>query len=200
MNMKKFFSILALALSAAALCACGGPASTDDPYEALNKMLQADYSEVALTVTTTFSEDLSLTSSYIITDADGDKKVSYSVERFPAIDPEGSAQGADGEFAPYTLTGEAVYRGGELISATGEAALPAAVRGLCFRKEYFTNVQLTGVMLRADVTDAAGFLGTEIVCTDMKVEATFLEYLFDIGIGYLDADGNRVEYVYRFTV
>ena len=66
---------------------------------------------------------------------------------------------------------------------------------MTFKGEYFANAELTGVYLKADVTDPDGFTGSSLNCADMKVYATFLEMFYEIEITYVGETGNAVECV-----
>ena len=207
--MKRVFPTIA-AIFAAAVCfaACTpeqtgteppredpDPVPQTDEYDALNEMLSLRYSAIVLTVTDTFGEGAYLKSEYAFSYAEG-TKVHYRVERFAEIGEE---------FLPsekVTLEGEAVVQDGFVVSVTGEEiGFPRVLgKGLTFRKEYFGNTELSGIFLKADVKDVSGFLGAEVACTDMKVEASFLEAFYGIVITYTSAAGSAVEYRFDFTV
>ncbi len=189
---------LALAVSCCAICLAACTAEAYDGYQALNDMLRADYSKVILTVTDTFDETTALRSEYAFVYGDGEITVQYRVERFAEI-----GDLTEQTALKRTLSGEAVIKDGAIVSQSGdEAELPSAdgARGLAFRREYFKNATLTGVYLKADVKDPEAFLGTKIVCDDMKVEATFLEVFYAIRISYTSGMGSAVEISYEFSL
>lgn len=197
--MKKFFPAIAIVFCfLIGMCACnGGTMSESGPYQSLNSMMKASYSNVALTVTTSFGDDLFLQSEYVVTPTEGGKKISYTAERFALLD----ADAQEGSALKETLTGEAVYSEDLLLSQTGDAvSVPAVLgTGLTFKEEYFSNVTLGDVLFRADVKDAGAFTGMQLSCTDMKVSATFLEKFLEIFINFTDEDGYQVEYSFKFT-
>ena len=185
-----------------AACCLGGcnddpPAPGGNKYDELNAMLRADYSKILITVTDDFGED-ALTSTYELNYSESSVTVRYSVERFAEI----GGLLDDVTDAKTTLVGEAVIKDGQVISNDGEVALDASIAdlGLCFKEEYFENVQLTGVYLKADVKEASKFLGVETVCTDVEIEATFLEVFYDISVRYTSERGGKVSYRYEFTL
>lgn len=188
------------AVCAAACClgACSEPSY--DEYATLNDMMDADYSQVVLTVTDTFDEHTSLSSAYVIKYSGVTVTVEYEVEKFTKID---ASLDGPAEDVITTLTGEMIIEGGVVTSRDGDdVGLTAEVAyiGLEFKKEYFANVELTGNFLRADVTDASAFLGSQLTCTDMRVYATFIEVFNEINITYTSESGSLVEYDYIFTI
>lgn len=196
MSVKKLICTVAVGCAAALLAACGE--TQPDRYGELNRMMNAEYARVVLTVTETFDEGTSLTAEYIITDAEEGKKIEYSIEQLSAF---GDLLDDPSDFKT-VLTGEAIVKGGTVVSVTGdEAGLPAVLgSGLTFREEYFSNISLTEESIEADVTDTKGFFGETTNCNDMKLSAGFgTEFRF-IQIVYTSAGGSEVEYYYRFEV
>lgn len=197
--MKRSFAALVIAGSLIfGLCACDmGTMPETDRFEPLNAMLEADYSEVVLTVKNTFDDDTFLESRYVITDAEEGRRVQYTVERFLPLSMEN-----EGEEMKTVASGEAVFRGGRLLTQTGDAAdLPSIVGGgLHFEEAFFENVLLSGVRFAADVRQPSAFLGEEIACTGMKAEATFLEVFFDLTVTYLSDTGSAVEMRFVFDL
>lgn len=198
--MKKSVLMLA-ALGAAACClgACGG--KTDDgggktdEYEKLNSMLAESYSSVSLTVTDTFSDDLSLKSVYVIKYSESEITVEYSVERFTEVSLDGPTTEVK-----TTLEGTAVIKGGT-VTGGEEVGITAAIANpiFNFKESYFENATLTGVFFSADVKSASSFLGFTLSCTDMKVRAEFLDFFYSIELSYT-RDGSKVKYEYVFEV
>lgn len=196
--MKK--QILMLAAVCAATCCLAACSKPYDEYATLNKMLDKEYSQVVLTVTDTFDEHTSLSSIYTIKYSGITVTVEYVVEKFTKIDAslEGPA-----EDVITTHTGEMIIEGGVVTSRDGDdVGLTAeiAYMGLEFKKEYFANVELTGNFIKADVTNASAFLGSQLTCTDMKVYATFIEVFNEINVTYTSESGSLVEYDYIFTI
>lgn len=196
--MKK--TILAIsAMCAAAACfgacnsSCGSNAAELDKYETLNAKLNLNYSRIVITVTDTFDADASLISTYTVSRSDDGVKVSYSIERFAEI----SLESPSNEFKT-TVTGEAVFRDGALVS--GDATIAASVpeTGLTFKAEYFDGIASTDKTFKANVTNASGFTGSEITCTEMKVFVNFATRIDDITITYKSAYGASVECKYEY--
>lgn len=200
---KHIFSIVTICAMALCLGGCSlfapTPSTTDDgndSYDALNTMLHADYSQIAITVTNTFDADTVLKSEYTLTYAESSVTVTYQVERFSELSLDGATTWKT------TLTGEAVIENGTVVSTRGDdIGLTADIAeiSLNFREEYFENVQLTGIFLIADVKDPSGFFGSEVAGSDMKVDATFLNIFCDMNITYTATAGNQVEIQYNFT-
>lgn len=199
--MKKSIILIA-SVCAAACCfgACENNVADTSQYDQLNEMLNASYSQIVLTVENTFDEHTSLKSEYVINYSESVVTVNYTVEKFATIEAD-----LDGTLSDIktTLVGEAKIKDGVVffvegddISLTADIAQP----GLTFKKEYFENVDLTGVYLMADVKNASAFLGSQITCTDMHVKATFLEVFYNIDITYTSAGGSQVAYSYAFTL
>lgn len=194
---KQILMLTAVCAAACCLGACGEPY---DEYATLNDMINADYSQVVLTVTDTFDEHTSLSSVYTIKYSGVTVTVEYEVEKFTKID---ASLDGPAEDVITTLTGVMVIEGGVVTSRDGDdVCLTAEVAyiGLEFKKEYFANAELTGNFLRAEVTDASAFLGSQLTCTDMRVYATFIEVFNEINITYISGSGSFVEYDYIFTI
>lgn len=192
---KKIFA--GLAVVAAACCGLAGcsltPDSTEDGYEFLNEMLKVSYSRIVLTVENDFGED-KLTSVYTMVYGEDAVTVSYSVERFA---PLSSAVGPI-----ETKTGTIEIVGGEVTVTEGDdIGLSAAVAALPFdfRAGYFENADLAGNFFYADVKDSAGFLGTQVACTEMKIQANFGEVFSSIAVKYATSSGEEVRAAYSFT-
>lgn len=202
--MKK--QILMLAAVCAATCclaACnkpGGQPSGSNEYDTLNAMLTKDYSQIVLNVTNTFDENTWLTSEYTMKYFGDGVIVEYAVEEFTNVDS--SLDNPSTELKT-TLKGEAQIVDGEVVSVSGaDISFPASIVqiGLDFQKEYFKNSVLSGVMFQASVTDVSAFFGSQIICTDMKVSATFSEFFDYIRITYKSESNYNVEYKYIFTI
>ena len=194
--MKK--RILMVTAACAAVCVLGACNHKPNGYDAINKMLHADYSKIVITVTDTFDESLSLSSEYTIRYFGDGMTVSYSVEKLAPVSDTSWTE------MKTTYTGEVTFQGGVIVSKSGDEidleATDLAMTGLSFKEEYFENAELTGVYLKADVKDVSGFFGSELACTDMRVEATFLEALYEISVSYTSAVGSAVECQYIFTL
>ena len=193
--MKKIPVIMTLCVAAAV---CGGCATeSTKEYDELNAKLNLNYSQIVLTVNNTVDEGSVLTSEYTMKFTEGEVKVNYSVERFAEVSLDSATTGKT------TVVGEAKIADGKVTYVSGENVNLDVLKtgtGLNFKKEYFNNIDLTGIYLIADVTNPTGFMGSPLTCSEMKVRATFLEVFFDIRISYLAQSGNSVEYIYNFSL
>ena len=192
---KRIPVIMTLCVAAAVVGGC--TTGNAKEYDALNEKLNHKYSQIVLTVTDAFDENSVLKSEYTMTFPSGAMKVNYSVERFAELSLDFVAD------QKTTLVGEATVAGGNIVYGDGDKVDLTALAsgtGLNFKEEYFANIDLTGMYLKADVTNPGGFTGTELNCTGMKVNATFLEVFYTIQITYTAQNGNAVEYLYTFTV
>lgn len=200
--MKKSILILAACLAALSLSACsgnGGP-SASAQYNSLNEMLKADYSEIDITVSDTFDTDIFLKSEYKINFSADETTVSYTVEKFL---PAGDTLDGPIDLDKTVLKGEAVIKDGVIVSVDGDdvnLSADIAVTGMSFKPGYFKNAEITGMTLRADVKDPSGFLGYELTCSGMRIEADFLDAFYFIDITYTSEIGSQVEYRYDFTL
>lgn len=181
-----------------AFCGCNTQqSSTENEYDHINEMLNLNYSQINLTVTNEFAEDAILKSEYSMKFSDGGITVNYCVERFSSLSLDSTAP------IKTKHVGEATVSDGKINYVQGDEVNLDAVTegiGLEFKEEYFDNIDLTGVYIFADVVNPDGFFGSPLACREMKVKATFIEVLIDIKISYLTQDGNRVEYLYLFTM
>ena len=171
--------------------------STDDTskYDELNAKLDLKYSQIVLTVTNTYDEESTLTSEYVMEFITGGVKVNYSVEKFAEISLDSPV------YEKTTIVGEAVIAGGNIAYKSGEAVPLDALTtgaGLDFKKEYFANAELTDSYFKADVTNPGGFMGSSLNCSDMKVNATYINAFNAIAITYKAQSGHQVEYLYVF--
>lgn len=196
--MKK--SVLMITAAAACVAACGFGAcsckkSGNSGYDKLNDMLNANYSQIALTVTDTFDDESTLISEYIIKYSESEITVEYTVERFSSLSLDGTS-----DSFKTVLTGTAVIKdgsvtGGEEVGITASIANPK----LNFKSSYFGQAYLTDTSLLAEVKEPSAFLGIAVSsCTDMKVNAKFSDVFSDIKVIYTQ-NGNKVEYKYVFT-
>ena len=165
-----------------------------DPYETLNKMMQAEYKKIEVSVTDTFGEGVTLSSSYTVSFADDAVTVEYQVERFAEISldtlPEDPVE---------TLTGKVTVKDGQVTLVEGEdIGLTVSGKLFDFKETYFGNTELTDTSLKADVKDSKSFMGVEN-CTDMKVEAAFAASFTKITVAYVAAAGDSVKIDYAFT-
>ena len=203
--MKKLFLlIVTIFASVCCLTACGktknnevnSPATdnTVTEYDRLNSMLKESYSNITVTVKNTFTEEgITLESVYSVNYSESEITVEYSIERFSEPSLENPASGVK-----IKIEGTAVIKDGKI--SENEAGITASIAEvpLTFKEEYFKNIDLTGVYIDADVKDVSGFLGTELTCTDMHVNAVFVSYFHDITVTYSTV-GHEIEYYYSFN-
>lgn len=200
---KTIISFLITACLAGSVClaACdpvegGTNGGGDDPFDALNTMLEADYAGIDVTVTDTFDEGV-LTSVYNVTFAENAVQVAYAVERFTELSLEGSPSSEK-----QSLTGEVLFAEGGVTLLNGDdIGLTAAdfEGGLRFKEEYFSNPDFTGIYLISEVKDPDAFFGRKGY-KDMRVNATFLETFYDIEISCTSPLGSEVliEYTFKY--
>lgn len=198
MKIKKHIPVIMTLCVVAAVC--GGCATEETPanpaeYEELNAKLKLNYSQIVLTVTNEIDEKTVLNSEYTMKFSGGTTTITYSVEQLSELSLDSTAS------EKITLVGEAKVENGNVSYVSGDSAnldVLTAGAGLNFKKEYFANIDLTGVYLDADVTNPGGFMGSALDCTEMKVYATFLVAFYDIKVTYTAQNGNHVEYLYTF--
>ena len=195
--MKK--SILLISTVCAAACIFSSCKSCDKKkttvYEDLNAMLAENYSQISISINNTFTEEnITLESVYTVKYAQSEITVDYSVERFAEFTLENPTTEVKKKY-----NGTAVIVGG-IISGGEEVGLTADIARLKldFNESYFENAEYSNTLFSADVIDASGFLGTQLTCTDMHVEAKFSEVFSSIEITY-SQDGHEVKYSYVFN-
>lgn len=197
MKIKKYIPLIMTFCAAAAVCAgCTTKGADNKEYDELNSKLQFNYSQIVLSVTNEIDEDTTLTSEYTMNFSDEGVTVTYRVETLPEL----SLDSVAGE--KQTLTGEAKITGKTVTYVSGdEAPLDSltAGKGLNFKSEYFAHADLTDTHFIADVVNPGGFMGAQLKCTGMKVNASFLSVFSEISITYTGQKGNRVEYLYTFS-
>ena len=193
---KRILAILIVCATAAVIGGCDKKTENEtNKYDELNAMLAHSYSQIVLTVTNEFDEDSVLTSEYTMKFSDAGMTITYSVERFSGISLDSAAS------FKTTLTGEAVIADGKVTYVQGdEVSLDAvtASTGLNFKEEYFENAEFTQTSFLADVKDASAFLGTEITCTGMRLNAAYGEAFNTLTVTYKAESGHSVEYLYQF--
>lgn len=195
--MKKTFAIIAT-LCSAVFCLAACDSDGTKQYDKLNEMLDAEYTGIVLTVTDTFDEETSLTSTYEISYAEDGTHVSYAVEQFAPLDLTAELP----EDGKTVLEGEAVIKEGTVVSNSGKAEIPesALKASFTFKKEYFGNAVFTDSTFTADVSNAGAFLGYTVACSGMKVEASFSKAFTDITVTYSTDKGGNLVLSYKFTV
>lgn len=205
--MKRTLMTIALLLCAVfCFAACGkenengngtDPGSEPDAYEALGRMLEYPYTSIAVTVEETLGGE-TLGSEYTLTYREEGTVVSYSVERFGKLSLDGTPAASE----KVTGSGKVLVRetgvellGGEDIGLTADTFKG----GLTFRKEYFKDPDLTSMYLRSDVADPDAFFG-RAGYTDMHVNATFLDFFYEIDLTCKTPAGGDAAISLTFTV
>lgn len=198
--MKK--QLLMFAATCVAVCCFGACTpvnnNTDnDEYNVLNAMLEVSYSQLDITITDTFDENTVLKSEYSITYSDTETTVEYAVEKFNKIEFDKPATELK-----TTLTGVAIIVNSFVSFIGDDVGISADIAkvGLTFKKGYFENDILSDGNFSADVKNADAFLGSHVVCSNMKVTATFGDAFNDIKIIYVSEGGNEVEIKYIFNI
>lgn len=197
---KTIFAIAAACAATACLSACNLSCDGNKPsynyYDAINDMLNASYSKIDISVTNTFDTDTELVSTYEMIYAGDEITVNYSIERFTGIslDTAGTEKSV--------TTGTASIKNGAVVSDDKQMLEVIPGTKFSFKAEYFTNVNedIIDMMFQADVLNPSGFMGTEIKCTDMKVNAEYLNVFSEMEVTYTGDAGNSVKIVYNFTV
>lgn len=194
---KQLFTVAAIGVAVCCLGACKKSQADNSEWAALNAMLDYNYSQIEISVTDTFDEYTSLKSEYVIDYSDSQITVTYSVEKFVEI-----SLGNPVSNEKTTFTGKAFINGGSIALIGDDIDITADIAdiGLTFKKSYFRNVNLTGNYLNADVENVSKFIGSKLVCSNMKVEAFFLEVFDNIKINYVSAIGSSVEIYIDFTL
>ena len=194
---KRYFALLAVGVAACCLGGCQSK-ETPDELDPLSKMLKADYSQITITVTDTFGDNISLESVYAVTYSGNKATVNYVVEQFTQISLDNPTSDVK-----ETLTGTAVVEH-DTVSVEGDSVdidfYRIAYPRLTFKSAYFMNMQYEDIYFIADVKDSSAFLGFELDCTNMSVTALFSSVFENIQINYTSEGGNEVNYTYIFTV
>lgn len=193
---KHFFALAVIGIAACCLGACG-EFGDNAQYEALNAMLEVNYSVIDITVSNTFEENISLTSEYKMTYSSDSVRVEYTVEEFAETSLDNPSPNAKTK-----LKGEATIKNGNVTFDGDEVPLTAQIAnlGFSFKQDYFKNASLTNTSLSADVVSPSDFWGSTLACTNMKVKATFREAFSSLQITYTSSIGSQVKYTYSFTI
>lgn len=190
--MKKTIALFALIISLLCICACGGSGSFTD----LNDMAKQNYSVVERTVKTT-SNGETLTSRFTVRSGDT-VEIDYSVEQINEID----INNMPNEYKT-VKTGIVKLDGTRVIEQTGDDVnvdfVALTKLNLNFVEEYFSQVKWDNGKMTANVTNVEGFLGVNVYCAWMKVEAEYSNTLNNVTVKYLTANGAEVQLAYAFT-
>lgn len=208
--MKKKILILAIVLvvTLTFLSACNGKVSK--ACETVTDLLQLDYSEITVNVTTTTS-NATLSGRFTLT-FDGDTtNVQYSYDKLTTFDWQiGGEMGNFGVIIPdddwiTTVSGSLVVKGDQIVNGSDNVDLPLDkidFLGFSFKEAFFQNVTATKSKFDADVTNPQGFTGNDLTSRwgveDMHVNVVYGDYISRMQINYT-TEGTQVEIVYNFT-
>lgn len=196
--MKKIILLISAAIAACALSACEFSCAKDSKgysYEQLNSMLNANYSQIVISVNNTFTdENITLESEYKVKYTQSEITVDYKVERFSSISLDSPASDVKTVYEGRAVIVGNVISGGEEVGLTKDIAQ----LNLTFNEDYFRNISFDKTSISADVTNPGAFLGTSLSCTDMHVEGKFNGVFESITITYKQS-ANEIEYRYIFT-
>lgn len=190
--MKKSFVFVVILCLLVCLAAC----TPQQGSEQLNEKLEANYSQISLSVTTKYLGE-TLTST-VTTATEGDvSTVTYSIQQFATFN-EGIPKSLI-----VTKQGTLTVEKGVITSMDGDEAdidvSGVSAGNLSFDDNYFKNANLTATQFTAEVSAPAAFLGTAVQCSDMKVSATFDKTFVKTIVITYTADGAEVTYNYQFT-
>lgn len=193
--MKKKFFVLILVAVVLALCLC---ACNEDTYLRFNKLLQEDYSQVKLTVTSTVNgETLTSTVNAV---SEGDKKtVTYTIQQFAVI----SSDNVPDDYV-VEKEGRIVVQNGKIVEKQGDQVdisfANVVENRIEFKADYFSVPQWQGSVFSATVVKPAEFLGVSIFDgTNVKVSAKATDVLEYLEISYASSTGAQVVMRYEFT-
>lgn len=190
--MKKTLVLIVLVISIFSLCACAGGGSFTD----IDNMAKQNYTVVERTIKTTASGE-TLTSHFTVRGTD-EVKIDYSVEQINKID----ISNMPNDYKT-TKTGSVKLNGTQITEQTGDEIdvnfVAMAKLNLNFVKEYFTQVRWSKNKMTANVSNIEGFLGANVQCSWMKVEADYSSVLKEVTVEYLTVNGAEVQITYAFT-
>lgn len=190
--MKKsiFAAIVILVLCVALLCACNGKPNLNK----LNDMVQANYSQMKLSVSTVFS-DASLKNTFDVSRDGSNFTVKYHLEKFAQLDIDKPVLSSK-----EVVEGTAEVQEGAVVEVSGVNLSKLITVNMRFQNDYFANLQLTDSRFTADVTNPTAFFGVETFNgSNVKVEVNFGETLQTIQVNYLSANGGSVTISYEFS-
>lgn len=192
--MKKTIVLFALIISLLCVCACGGSGSGS--FTDLNDMAKQNYSIVERTVKTMVSGE-TLTSRFTVRNGDV-VEIDYSLEQLNKIDINNMPD----EYKT-VKTGVVKLNGTEVTEQTGDevdvnfAAMTKV--NLDFVEEYFAQVKWSNGKMTANVSNAQGFLGSDVYYVWMTVTAEYSKTLNKVTVDYLLTNGVEVQLTYAFT-
>ncbi len=203
-NVRRISIIIIALLLLVGLCACNIlPQTQTEIYDKLNKMLDDDYSTIALTITTT-TVDVPLTSSFNTIFKDNRQSITYSVQQF------GKFEVNDGVITPpssyiVTKSGTIALENGKVVDKQGDemdidvSTLTSSI--FSFKKEYFANIKSNKTSFSADVTNAKGFMSNNTLnVSDMKVSVGISgDKIASIIITYTSENDASIKMHYTFS-
>ena len=202
---KKLFAIILsgmLFIASGTFVACDDFSDThDDIYNTLNSLVAQPQSQVALTISTILNGE-KLNGTFTAVQEDDGIRVTYAYEQLSTFE-----DGEDGYIIPdsyiTTYQGTVLIAEGKVVEQNGDAADIAieqiTAAGLEFEKDYFSNVIAQEGFFQAKVISPSDFLQTEISCTEMRVEACYMQESIDLlTISYTSSSGAQVVLSYTF--
>ena len=197
--MKKKILLIVIALmlvvTLLALTACD---NYSDTLQKINTLLDADYSEVSVNVTTKLAGDYTLNGIYNLTIDEDYTTIEYSYDRFNELSMDGNS---DKYFE--TVSGKAIVKDGKVIEGDANEALPEVdFNGISFKEKFFSNYTVTNTKFDADVASTRGFLGNNTFTgSHMHVTVNFTaKSVTKLVITYVSANGAEVNITYLFTL
>ncbi|MCM1289809.1 MAG: hypothetical protein NC132_05900 [Corallococcus sp.] len=200
MKRKLFLTIVCLLLALLCLVGC---ADYSKQFEKINKLLNAEYSAMSLTVTVTKDLD-EFVSEFNVTYGNNDtSSVDFVVRRLATFDNSDTLP----DSFINTYKGSATVKGGQVTSVSGDVPqdvkLEAVVgRGLTFHKNYFSDVNEKGSYLTAKVTKPQAFFGdSDFTCKPdtMIVTVGYGDLIDYVRIQYTSNSGSKVVLMYSFV-
>ncbi len=190
--MKKILISIILIVSLLCVSACDARGSFAD----LDNMAKQNYSVVERTVKTT-SNGETLTSHFTVRSGDV-VEIDYSVEQLNKIDINDMPD----DFKS-VKTGSVKLNGENVVEQTGDEVdvnfVAIAKVNLNFSQDYFTQVKWKSGKMTAAVSDAQGFLGSNVNYILMAVEVEYSNMLNKVTVEYITANDVTVQLTYEFT-
>lgn len=201
MKKKLFLVVTCLLLVALTLVGC---ADYSQQFDKLNKLLNANYSQMNLTVTVT-QDSNEFTSVFDVEyGADDSSTIQFTIRRLATFSNDGTLPDNFIE----TFEGSATVKNGQVTNVSGD--LPDDVTlarftgiGIKFNQNYFSKVKPTDNTMTVNVSNPKAFMGqTGFVCKPdtMVVSVRWhndgIEY---VRIQYTATNGSKVVMMYTFT-
>lgn len=202
--MKKKLFLVTLCLLLTVVCLTGCAVNTKF-FEKINKLLDADYSKLDITVTVSDVDDVDeLISEFNVEyGANDTSKVNFNIRRLATIPSDGTIP----DSYIKTYQGSATVTNNQVVSVSGDVPQDVKLEDVAdcklkFSDKYFANVKVTDNTLTAKVTKPQGFLGqANFTCKEdtMVVSVEYGEFINSIRIQYVSVNGSTVALMYTFT-